>query len=112
MVFLPKVNYPSTPQTELVCRFCTNHFWEERWDELFAPDLVVDFPHAPPGMLQHLDRFEFDAFRFWLRNRRKLPLPPVFSVLKAQPSFNYFDSPSPRLPKLAVSARLGLPLNS
>ncbi len=68
MVFLPKVDYPSTPQTELVRRFCANHFWEERWDELFAPDLVVDFPHAPPGMLQHLDRFEFDAFRFWLRN--------------------------------------------
>ena len=32
MVFLPKVDYPSTPQTELVRRFCTNHFWEERWD--------------------------------------------------------------------------------
>lgn len=69
MVPLPKVEIKEkTPQYDLVSRFCSARFWEEQYDELFAPDLVVDFPHAPPGMLQHLDRFEFDAFRFWLRN--------------------------------------------
>ena len=47
MVFLPKVDYPSTPQTELVRRFCTSHFWEERWDELFAPTLWWISPRAP-----------------------------------------------------------------
>ena len=69
MVFLPEVEVTrKTPQYELVKQFCSLPFWEEQYDALFAPDLVVDFPHAPPGMLQHLDRFEFDAFRFWLRN--------------------------------------------
>lgn len=57
-----------TPQYRLVWQFCTAPFWEERFDGLFAPELVADFPHAPPGMLQHMDRFEFDAFRFWLRH--------------------------------------------
>jgi ketosteroid isomerase-like protein len=57
-----------TPQYQLVHQFVTSHFWEETYDALFSKDLVADFPHAPPGMLQHLDRFEFDAFRFWLRN--------------------------------------------
>ena len=69
MVPLPQVTVEvKTPQYELVSRFCGAKYWEEQYDALFAPDLTVDFPHAPPGMLQHLDRFEFDAFRFWLRH--------------------------------------------
>lgn len=69
MVLLPEVIVNErTEQYQVVYSFCTDHFWEERFDAIYASDLVVDFPHAPPGMLQHLDRFEFDAFRFWLRN--------------------------------------------
>lgn len=68
MVPLPKAEFTPTPQAEPVVRFCSALFWEESYDDLFSDRLTVDFPHAPPGMLQHLDRFEFDAFRFWLRN--------------------------------------------
>ena len=69
MIPLPEVTAGvKTPEYQLVEQFCCGAFWSAAFDGLFAPDLVADFPHAPPGMLQHLDRFEFDAFRFWLRN--------------------------------------------
>lgn len=69
MVPVPKLRpFEKTEGYLLVERFCTSPFWEEEYDDLFAPNLVVDFPHAPPGMLQHLTAFEFSAFRYWLRN--------------------------------------------
>ena len=83
MVPLPYIPRPEAhPQDQLAGRFCLGKFWEESFDQLLSPDLVVDFPHAPPGMLQHMDRFEFDAFRFWLRNTvRELEVLPESAVL-------------------------------
>lgn len=83
MVPLPYIPRPEThPQDQLAGRFCLGKFWEESFDQLLSPDLVADFPHAPPGMLQHMDRFEFDAFRFWLRNTvRELEVLPESAVL-------------------------------
>lgn len=69
MVPLPKLPpFPKAEGWDVVERFCSSPFWQEEYDDLFAPDLTVDFPHAPPGMLQHLTAFEFAAFRYWLRN--------------------------------------------
>jgi ketosteroid isomerase-like protein len=68
MISLPKPQRVDSPNAALVERFCNALYWEEAYADLFAPDVVVDFPHAPPGMLQHLDSFEFGAFCYWLRN--------------------------------------------
>ena len=65
---LPHAEEIDSPQYRLVRRFLTEPFWQDAFDGLFDPNIIVDFPHAPPGMLQHLDAFEFSAFRFWLRN--------------------------------------------
>ena len=67
---VPKVHVPEkTDHYYIVEKFCNSNFWEEPYRELFDPSITVDFPHAPPGMLQHLSSFEFlEAFRWWLRN--------------------------------------------
>lgn len=67
---VPKVHIPTkTDNYDLVQKFCNANFWEEQYRDLFTDDVAVDFPHAPPGMLQHLSSFEFlEAFRWWLRN--------------------------------------------
>ena len=69
MVPLPPVkNTVQNEQYALVKAYCENPFWEESFDHLFDEDLVVDFPHAPPGFYQHFSAFEFSFFRWWLRN--------------------------------------------
>ncbi len=69
MVPLPEVkNSVENKQFLLVREYCTNPFWQEEYNHLFAPDLSVDFPHAPPGFYQHFYAFEFNYFRLWLRN--------------------------------------------
>ncbi len=58
-----------SPNYYIAERFCNANFWEEAYRDLFADNITVDFPHAPPGMLQHLSSFEFlETFRWWLRN--------------------------------------------
>lgn len=49
-----------------VYTFLTEPFWEEKYDILFSPDIVVDLPSAPPGMPQHLDAYDFSEYRSWL----------------------------------------------
>lgn len=68
MVPFPTLKAPElTPQLRLVREFLTVPYWDTQYDGLFAPDITVDFPYAPPGMLQHMIPFEFAAYRFWLR---------------------------------------------
>ena len=69
MIPLPKVkNVRQDAQYALVRQYCENPFWMEEYNRLFDDDLVVDFPHAPPGFYQHFSAFEFGFFRWWLRN--------------------------------------------
>ena len=69
MVLFPKVNnIQETLQYQLVLRYLRSAHWQTEFDDLFAEDIVVDFPHAPFGMLQHMSAFEFSAYRYWLRN--------------------------------------------
>lgn len=69
MVPLPKVHQVvENDQYALVKEYCTKPFWENEYDRLFDEQIVVDFPHAPPGFYQHLSAFEFGAFRYWLRH--------------------------------------------
>ena len=67
MVSFPKVNnIVYDEKYQLVHRFLTVPFWENTYDDLFAEDIVVDFPYAPPGMYQHMIPFEFLAYRKWM----------------------------------------------
>ncbi|MBR1780887.1 MAG: PhzA/PhzB family protein [Oscillospiraceae bacterium] len=65
--FPPVERVTVTPQYRVVERFLTTEFWRPEQDDLFAPDIEVELPHAPFGMLQHMIPFEFQALRFWLR---------------------------------------------
>lgn len=46
--------------------YMSENFWEEKYDDLFSEDIVVDIPTAPPGMPQHLDAFDYKQYRGWL----------------------------------------------
>lgn len=68
MVLFPQVkNIVRSPQYAIVHKFVTVPYWETQYDNLFADDICVDFPYAPPGMFQHMIPFEFGAYRYWLR---------------------------------------------
>jgi ketosteroid isomerase-like protein len=67
MVPFPKVRIAEkNAQYELVRKFLASEFWKPEYDNLFADEIIVDLPYAPPGMLQHLSAFEFKVYRFWL----------------------------------------------
>ena len=56
-----------TPQYEVVRRFAESEFWKPEFDDLFAPDIKVEFPHAVPGMPGYMIPYEFnEVFRYWL----------------------------------------------
>lgn len=68
MVLFPTVrNLPDSPQYHLVKRFLTVPYWQPEHADLFAENIVVDLPYAPPGMPQHLIPFEFKIYCHWLR---------------------------------------------
>ena len=68
MVLFPTVrNLPDSPQYHLVKRFLTVPYWQPEYADLFAENIVVDLPYAPPGMPQHLIPFEFKIYCHWLR---------------------------------------------
>ncbi len=64
-----------SPQFTLLYTFIflllNSEFWQEAYNDLFADDILVEFPYAPPGMLQHMIPFEFAAYRYWLRQTVK-----------------------------------------
>lgn len=67
MVLFPSVrNLPDSPQYHLVKKFLTVPYWQPEYASLFAGDILVDLPYAPPGMPQHLIPFEFQIYRHWL----------------------------------------------
>ncbi len=68
MIPLPKVKNEPNQQYDIVKKYCSVPYWEEAYSDLFDPEIVVDFPHAPPGFYQHYAPFEFEAFRYWMRN--------------------------------------------
>lgn len=50
----------------LVADYLTKPFWEPAYSGLFAEDLTMDIPSAPPGMPQHFDAFDARQYRQWL----------------------------------------------
>lgn len=63
-----KVNgITDSPQYRLVKRFAEAEFWKSEFDDLFAPDIKAEFPHAVPGIPMYMIPYEFnEVFRFWL----------------------------------------------
>jgi len=57
-----------SPEYRVVETFASNEYWKEQFDDLFAPDVHIEYPYAPPGMFQYFSPFEFGAHRYWLRN--------------------------------------------
>lgn len=51
---------------KIVETYLTEPFWIPENNQLFADDLIVDLPSAPPGMPQHLDAFDARQYREWL----------------------------------------------
>jgi hypothetical protein len=41
-------------------------FWKPNFDDMFAEDVVMDIPSAPPGMPQRMDAFDVRQYREWL----------------------------------------------
>ena len=65
--FVAVNNITKTPQYAVVERFVNAEFWKPEFDDLFAPDIRVEFPHAVPGMPMYMIPYEFnEVFRFWL----------------------------------------------
>ena len=69
--FVEVKNVVKTPQYEVVERFVKCEFWQPENADLFAENAEIDFPHAVPGFLQHLNPFEFKAFCDWLQKTVK-----------------------------------------
>ncbi len=65
----PKINLKEkTEQYYIVERFLTKPYWEDEQKDLFAENVVVDYPYAPPGMHQHMSPYEFSLHCIWLKN--------------------------------------------
>lgn len=61
-----------SPQYRLVKRFAESEFWKSEFNDLFAEDIKVEFPHAVPGIPMYMIPYEFnEVFRFWLRQTVK-----------------------------------------
>lgn len=70
--FVTVRNVTRTAQYEVVSRFASARFWETEFDDLFASDIKVEFPHAVPGFPMYMIPYEFhQVFRFWLRKTVK-----------------------------------------
>lgn len=65
--FVAVNNITKTTQYAVVERFVNAEFWKPEFNDLFAPDIRVEFPHAVPGMPMYMIPYEFnEVFRFWL----------------------------------------------
>ena len=65
--FVTVNNIIKTPQYAIVERFVNAEFWKPEFDDLFAQEIRVEFPHAVPGMPMYMIPYEFnEVFRFWL----------------------------------------------
>ena len=83
--FVAVNNITKTPQYAVVERFVNAEFWKPEFDDLFAPDIRVEFPHAVPGMPMYMIPYEFnEVFRFWLcktvKSIRQSMLPALFQL--------------------------------
>lgn len=68
MISFPKINkIKKTLQYKIVEQFLMTPYWGENNKELFADDIEVEYPYAPPGMIQKMIPFEFHAHCMWLR---------------------------------------------
>ncbi len=60
MIPFPEVKITEkTKQYHIMERFLTTPYWDTENRDLFAPDVEVEFPFAPPGMIQQMRPFEF-----------------------------------------------------
>lgn len=50
----------------IVDTYLESPFWLPEYDRLFAEQVVMDIPSAPPGMPQHMDAFDLRQYRQWL----------------------------------------------
>lgn len=78
--FVKVQNVEKTAQNEVVRRFANAEFWKPEFDDLFASDVKIEFPHAVPGMPMYMIPYEFRVvFRFWLcktvRSRKQVHEP-------------------------------------
>jgi hypothetical protein len=51
---------------KIVETYITKEFWKPEYKDIFASDLIMDIPSAPPGMPQHFDAFDARQYREWL----------------------------------------------
>lgn len=68
MIPFPKVIISEkTKEYKIVEQFLTTPYWSEENKGLFIDDINVEYPFAPPGMIQKMIPFEFSAHCMWLR---------------------------------------------
>ena len=61
-----KVQIVKEADFEMIKKFATTPYWEEKYSDLFTEDFHMDLPYAPPGMWQNMSHEETMYYFRWM----------------------------------------------
>ena len=61
-----KVQIVNEADFEMIKKFATTPYWEEKYSDFFTEDFHLDLPYAPPGMWQNMSHEETMYYFRWM----------------------------------------------